>query len=213
MASRYGASRAYSLDTTQFVALLWMSDKPDSETSPWQHTTLTTNKHSFPLPPWESNPRSQKANCRLRLYGHWDRQTTKWQKKGNQEPPGNLRNWTGTILSFVVSQFSSVPSPHPTNNSFCSVFISLVCTLFLCIVVHSTRICGTDHTNTHTHTQTHTHKQKFRLWRCQVRVSSYNSNKLTNQMQQFHKYIAWHLCVAQHVSGASTPIISSLQLQ
>jgi len=42
--------------------------------------------------------------------------------------------------------------------------------------------------------------------------TSFNSNKSNNQMQQCHKFITWCLCVAQYVSGSSTPIIRSLQL-
>jgi hypothetical protein len=39
-----------------------------------------------------------------------------------------------------------------------------------------------------------------------------NSNKLTNWMQQFYRFITWRLCVAQHFSGASLPINRNFQL-
>ena len=42
--------------TYQSVGLLWTSDQLVAETSTWQHTTLTTDRH--PCPRWDSNPRS-----------------------------------------------------------------------------------------------------------------------------------------------------------
>jgi hypothetical protein len=47
------------LDTPHSVGLLWTSDQFGAETSTWQHTTLTKDKH--PWPQWDSNPRSQQS--------------------------------------------------------------------------------------------------------------------------------------------------------
>jgi len=56
-------------DTPQSVELLWTSDQLVAETSTWQHTTLTTDRHPclhttlttnrHPCLPLDSNPRSQ----------------------------------------------------------------------------------------------------------------------------------------------------------
>jgi hypothetical protein len=55
------ASRSHT-DTPHSVGLLWTSDQLVSETSTWQHTTLTTDRH--PCPTRDSNPYSQQANGR-----------------------------------------------------------------------------------------------------------------------------------------------------
>ena len=48
--------------TPQSVGLPWTSDRPDTETSTWQHTTLTRDKH--PCPRRDSYPQSQQASGR-----------------------------------------------------------------------------------------------------------------------------------------------------
>jgi hypothetical protein len=49
-------------DASQSVGPLRTSDQLVAETSTWQHTTLTTDKHSWPW--WDSNPRSQQESGR-----------------------------------------------------------------------------------------------------------------------------------------------------
>ena len=46
--------------TGHTTGLLWTSDQPDAETSTWQHTTHSTDRH--PCPRWDSNPQSQQAS-------------------------------------------------------------------------------------------------------------------------------------------------------
>jgi hypothetical protein len=48
--------------TRHSVGPLWTSDQPDAETSTWQHTTLTRDRH--PCRRRDSNPQSQRVNSR-----------------------------------------------------------------------------------------------------------------------------------------------------
>ena len=55
------------------VPLLWTSDQPDVETSTWQQTTLTSDRHLWAQQ--DSNPQSHKqaaADSGPRRRGHWD---------------------------------------------------------------------------------------------------------------------------------------------
>jgi len=45
---------------SQTAGLLWTGDQLVTETSTWQHTTLTTDRHPCPRRNW--NPQSQKAS-------------------------------------------------------------------------------------------------------------------------------------------------------
>ena len=54
-------SRSHS-DAPHSVGLLWTSDQPVAETSTWQHTTLTRDRH--PCPRRDSNSHSQQASGR-----------------------------------------------------------------------------------------------------------------------------------------------------
>ena len=61
-------------DAPQSVVLLWTSDKSVSETSTWQHTTLTTDKHPCRGGIRTHNlSRRAAEDLRLRPRGYWDR--------------------------------------------------------------------------------------------------------------------------------------------
>jgi len=51
------ASRSQWFDTPHSAGFLWTSDQPDAETSTWQNTTLTTDRHTCPQ--LDSNPQSR----------------------------------------------------------------------------------------------------------------------------------------------------------
>jgi hypothetical protein len=65
-------SRSHS-DTPHSIGLLWTSDRPDAETSTWQHATLTTDIN-VPGSIRTRNPSKRvTANPRLRPHGHQNR--------------------------------------------------------------------------------------------------------------------------------------------
>jgi hypothetical protein len=55
-------ARARTHTHTNLVGFLWTRDRSVPETSTWQHTTFTRDRH--PSPQWISNPQSQKASGR-----------------------------------------------------------------------------------------------------------------------------------------------------
>ena len=57
-----GFTWSHTTDKTQSVGLFWTSDQLVTETSTWQHTTLTTDR--YPCRQWDPNPRSQQASGR-----------------------------------------------------------------------------------------------------------------------------------------------------
>ena len=70
-------SRGFSIthnDAPQSAGLLRTSDQLVAETSTWQHTSLTTDRHPFPPGGIRTHNLSRRtaADLRLRPRGHWD---------------------------------------------------------------------------------------------------------------------------------------------
>jgi hypothetical protein len=79
-------------DAPQSVEPLWTSDELVAETSTWQHTTHTTDKH-----PWTGGVRTHNrrmrvaVDLRLRQLGHWDRHSIYVGNKYIDNMAGKIR--------------------------------------------------------------------------------------------------------------------------
>jgi len=80
-------------DASQSVGILWASDQLVAETSTWQHTTLTTDKHSCPGGIRTHNLiRRAAADLCIRPRGHWDRHFISFNKHNIKVPWRWCRN-------------------------------------------------------------------------------------------------------------------------
>ena len=91
-------------DASQSVGLLWTSDQFVAETSTWQHTTLTTDKHPCPHIGIRTHDLSRlaAADLRLRPRGYWGRQLA-------------LVRYTNTDVTPVVWQWTNY-TRRPLDN-------------------------------------------------------------------------------------------------
>jgi hypothetical protein len=91
-------------DTPHSVGLLWTSDQPVAETSTWQHTTITRDRHSCPGGIRTHNPNKRAAaDPRPRPRGHWDRPMV-WILK---RKPAEFVYW---FVLFALGIWSTVES-------------------------------------------------------------------------------------------------------
>ena len=58
----YCCTWSHLMTQTHWVGCPWTRDRPVTETTTWQHTTFSRDKH--PCPRRDSNPQSQQANGR-----------------------------------------------------------------------------------------------------------------------------------------------------
>jgi hypothetical protein len=80
------ASRSHS-DTPHSVGLHCTSDQLVAETSTWQHTTLTRDRHAHGEIRTHNPSKRAAVDPRLRPRGHWDRQEVilAWKILGHEE--------------------------------------------------------------------------------------------------------------------------------
>jgi hypothetical protein len=86
--------------TLGHTTLLWSSDQPDTETSTWQLTTLTTDRH--PGLPWDPKPQAKQVS------GHRYRQNVNFKFVGHPvlriDRPKRLHVWISQALKVQASR-------------------------------------------------------------------------------------------------------------
>ena len=92
-------SRSHS-DIPHFIGILWLSDQPATATSTWQHTTLTRQRHRWPLE--DPKPQTQQASGH-RPPGHWDRQEVliNFIDVASMSPQNTISITSCTAVSYV----------------------------------------------------------------------------------------------------------------
>ena len=102
-------------DKSHSVGLPWTSDQPDTETSTWQHTTLTTERH-FPRRGRNRKPSKQVvADPRLRPRGQRDRSIYHKKKK---VPVNVVWNWQSAFsCQYQISNYWCPPIHHFAKTS------------------------------------------------------------------------------------------------
>ena len=119
--------REHTQDTPHSVRVLQASDQPNTETSTWQHTTLTTNIHA-PGGIRTHNPSNRAAvDLRLRPRGHCNRLDcafsllkTKWNKTLSWFRCARGSVWSGAFcIELGVSQ--NLLTVLPRHSSYAQI--------------------------------------------------------------------------------------------
>ena len=92
--------------------LIWMTDRPDAQTSTWQHTTLTSNRQ--PCPRRDSNPQSHQATgCATAGSAKWLTNYNNFNTKHNGH---TKRVYAFCNLTMPISPLKHVqPSDRPSD--------------------------------------------------------------------------------------------------
>jgi len=124
----YKVHRSHS-NTPQSTGLLWTSDRPIADTSTWQQTTLTRDRHSCTRR--DSNPQSQQAGGRRRR-GRRNRREIHIKvavffsisistKLLFQRPHSSRSGQAVAKLAPWAKKIYHAPTPHPTHiGQFCN---------------------------------------------------------------------------------------------